>query len=130
MSEDESHNASYPEKKEIERILSEHLHPVGEGSDLFYYDKGWSDLRVSQSVRNTLTASPAAKMRKDMFGKLAYAQGGPGKRVQDARMTMVERQIRQLANLMSLSGQERALIFGVDTNEDGGDISHSDAPKF
>ena len=109
--------ATFAEKMDIHEILSDRLHSI-EGSNLFRYEEGWSDLRVSQVVRSNLTASPTAKIRKDMFGQLMYAQGGRTKSEHEKRITALENQLRRLIDWMNPNAEIRAELIGdVDTNK-------------
>ena len=110
--------ATFAEKMKIHEILIERLHPV-EGTDLFRYEDGWSDLRVSQTVRDTLTGSPAATVRKEVFGQLMYAQGGSPRREHERRITALENQLRRLMSVCNISAADRARVIGdVGTNKD------------
>ena len=62
--------ATLTEKLEIIELLKVHLHPVEGEEDIFEYDDGWDDRRVSEIVNKNFTASHTASVRTELFGKL------------------------------------------------------------
>ena len=62
--------ATLTEKLEIIELLKAHLHPVEGEEDIFEYDDGWDDRRVSEIVNKNFTASHTASVRTELFGKL------------------------------------------------------------
>jgi len=114
-------NATFTEKLQIKEILDQRLHSI-EGTDMFRYEEGWSDLRVGQEVNKRLTDAPAAYIRSECFGKLKRASYGTSNKAHELRVTALEHQLRRLMDILSVNADERATVLGnVETNGEGKD---------
>lgn len=94
--------ASRKQIVQINDLLKEHLTTSG---DLCTYHEGWDDKRIAGTISPDLPVASVASVRREIYGNLIYAKGGPSKANHELREAFLEMAVRfnHLCKAISLS---------------------------